>query len=341
MTPSLQTLFLPLVNGDIVAKSPVLFLYAGWDPAMANQDLNANFWHFWQPWRPAALTLETKHFEVSPSLPDGTYALILIDMPKQADEAKGILALAAQRLSPNGMLVACAQNDAGGTRLVKWMQSLGLSPRSFSKNKCRVVWADPSGLDAAKVDQWMQAAAPTRVEYGDGIQFLSVPGVFSWDHADEASRLLCDYLPDTVEGVAADFGCGIGYLSYRLLKKNIQISSLYCIDADRRAVECCEQNLGSFAIKREYLWHDLNANKPQLPPLDFIIMNPPFHTGKKTNPALGVQFIRTASACLKKEGRLLMVANAHLPYEAAIESNFASARIIAQTNGFKVIEALK
>ena len=40
-------------------------------------------------------------------------------------------------------------------------------------------------------------------------------------------------------------------------------------------------------------------------------------------------------------GALWLVANRQLPYEEALGARFASARIVAQRDGFKVVEAVK
>jgi 16S rRNA (guanine1207-N2)-methyltransferase len=36
-----------------------------------------------------------------------------------------------------------------------------------------------------------------------------------------------------------------------------------------------------------------------------------------------------------------MVANRHLPYESVLDARFGTVRIVAQSQGFKIIEAVK
>ena len=52
-------------------------------------------------------------------------------------------------------------------------------------------------------------------------------------------------------------------------------------------------------------------------------------------------FIAAAAEALKPGGVLWLVANRQLPYEEALGANFASVRIAAQRDGFKVVEAVK
>jgi 16S rRNA (guanine1207-N2)-methyltransferase len=44
---------------------------------------------------------------------------------------------------------------------------------------------------------------------------------------------------------------------------------------------------------------------------------------------------------LQPGGRLYLVANRHLPYEAVLDASFGSVRMLAQREGFKVVEATR
>jgi 16S rRNA (guanine1207-N2)-methyltransferase len=75
---------------------------------------------------------------------------------------------------------------------------------------------------------------------------------------------------------------------------------------------------------------------------DVIVSNPPFHAqGRADRPDIGRAFIAAAADALNPRGRLWLVANRHLPYEQVLDARFASVRIAAQDNGFKIIEAIK
>ena len=91
----------------------------------------------------------------------------------------------------------------------------------------------------------------------------------------------------------------------------------------------------------EFAWEDLTTANAARRSLDFIVMNPPFHEGKLSKSALGLQFIETAAQSLKTGGQLWMVANAHLPYEEALQKNFKSCRKIFEGEGFKVLQAVR
>jgi 16S rRNA (guanine1207-N2)-methyltransferase len=71
---------------------------------------------------------------------------------------------------------------------------------------------------------------------------------------------------------------------------------------------------------------------------DFIVSNPPFHSGQRAQPTLGLKFLEVARSALKPGGELWFVANRKLPYESALRS-FANQRLIAERGGFKVVSA--
>ena len=56
--------------------------------------------------------------------------------------------------------------------------------------------------------------------------------------------------------------------------------------------------------------------------MDAVVMNPPFHEGRKADPELGQAFIEAAAGMLGAKGKLYMVANRHLPYEETLERLF-------------------
>jgi 16S rRNA (guanine1207-N2)-methyltransferase len=70
-------------------------------------------------------------------------------------------------------------------------------------------------------------------------------------------------------------------------------------------------------------------------------MNPPFHDGGAEDRTLGQAFVGAAAASLKPGGVCWMVANRHLPYEAALQGRFARVRLHHEDRAFKVYEAIR
>ncbi len=333
MNNALQTLFLPLENGDVRADGRTLFMGAQSHPALAALNVDV-----WQVWKPMAAPIDA-----SPDLPDGPYACVLVLLPKQVEEAKHWLALALYRLVAGGTLLVAASNDAGGNRIEKWLAEAGLDPQSLSKNKARAVWTTRPTTLSPILQEWHEVGQDRIINIGDVLQLNSQPGLFSWDRLDEGSKLLTAHLPSDFKGNVADFGAGIGYLSHHLLTTNPAIKNLYVLEADARALALSRRNLEDVQGTRtlHFHWADLAAPVRDLPPLDVIVMNPPFHVGKSTEASLGQKFIETAAHHLKKGGVLWLVANAHLPYEKLLAEKFDTTTTIIQSQGYKIIKGVK
>ncbi|MEM6781665.1 MAG: methyltransferase [Pseudomonadota bacterium] len=250
--------------------------------------------------------------------------------PKQKEEALYTLALAAQSLKPEGLLVAAASNDAGGKRLETYFEEMGIPVQCESKHKGRVVWGFNTHTKQDVIDRYLHGGDIREIEL-DGERYMTQPGLFSWDRIDAGSEMLVGCLPE-LKGIGADFGCGYGYLSRKVLQNNPDIETLFVIDEDYRALDMTAENVPGVIP----IWHDLREPSGELPALDWIVMNPPFHAGKKLEPDLGKYFIRTAAASLKPGGMLYMVANAHLPYESIMQQYFREPKKLMEANGYKV-----
>lgn len=180
-------------------------------------------------------------------------------------------------------------------------------------------------------------AAPDgwRLTESDVDGFQTVPGVFSADAVDPGSRLLADHLGG-IGGRVGDLGAGWGYLSRQILTAEA-VTALDLVEVEGLALACARQNVTD--PRAAFHWAD--ATTWTGGPYDWVIMNPPFHTGRKGEPALGQAFIAIAARTLAPTGRLRLVANRHLPYEATLRDHFAQVVVLADAQGYKVIEAQK
>jgi 16S rRNA (guanine1207-N2)-methyltransferase len=167
--------------------------------------------------------------------------------------------------------------------------------------------------------------------------YVTTPGVFSADGVDPASCQLGDHLPEKLGAVVADLGAGWGYLGGRVLER-ASVEHLHLVEADHAALDCAKQNVND--PRAAFHWADATTwRAPE--PVDSVVMNPPFHTGRAADPDLGRAFIAQAAAMLKPKGQLWMVANRHLPYETALSDRFAEVAEITGDNRFKLLRATR
>lgn len=340
----LEVLLLPFVQGVLAwpAGGRVLFLRArdGW--ALRRFDVSALICE--QGFKPFSDALQRAGLQVreEPEADDGErFDLVLVLPPRQRDEARALLARAVASVAPGGRVVACQANDEGAKSGEADLKALAGAGGVLTKQHCRVFWTQPlhGAADADLLAKWRALDAPRRIADG---RYLSRPGVFAWDRLDAGSRLLVEHLPADLGGRAADLGAGFGYLSDALLRRNPGIVALDLHEAEARALAMARHNLAGQAqrVALGYLWHDVTAGLVQR--YDVIVTNPPFHApGRAERPDIGRRFIAVAAEALNPGGRLWLVANRHLPYEAVLDEAFGQARIVAERDGYKVVEARK
>jgi 16S rRNA (guanine1207-N2)-methyltransferase len=108
------------------------------------------------------------------------------------------------------------------------------------------------------------------------------------------------------------------------------------VEADKAALDCAQRNVSDPRVIAH--WADARDWTPDAP-LDGVVMNPPFHSTRKAEPALGQAFIATAARVLAKHGQVWMVANRHLPYERDLTSRFHTVTELGGDTRFKVLHA--
>ena len=319
------------------------------------------------PFIPGATAIE--------ALADCAVTRFVIQAPPGTLERSYVLAQGLRALAPGGRLIALAPKTKGGTRLAAELAAFGCDVHQDARRHHRICETlrprTHDGLPGA-----ILAGAP-RVSPSLGL--WTQPGVFSWDRIDPGTALLLAHAAG-LSGRGADLGCGIGVLALRALESPA-VTELSCLDVDRRAIDAARRNIadprarflhcdlrigkalssvsggstGEAGDGGLQLGETGVAAAPSTPSgspspkrggeilanLDFVIMNPPFHHDGREDRGLGLAFISAAAALLRKGGVCRMVANVSLPYEGRLTAEFASARLLAQSGGYKAYEAVK
>ena len=337
---ALDALFVPFAAGELRLPEDgrVLFLRAR--DGFRLREMVRPGWLCVQGFKPFAEALLRSGLNVGEAAVDERFPLVLVLPPRQRDEMRALFAQALQHAAPGGVVLACVPNAEGAKSAEGDLARLAGPLRSASKHKCRVFWTKPGVVaDQVVLDEWLALDVPREIAPG----LLSRPGLFAWNRIDAASALLAEHLPDDLRGRVADLGAGYGYLSTQVVARCPGVTAIDLYEAEARALESARANLATAVadsgrqVAVTTHWHDVTLGLPQH--YDAIVSNPPFHQGRADLPDLGRAFIGAAADALLPHGRLWLVANRHLPYEATLAGRFGMVRTVTVQAGFKVIEA--
>lgn len=339
---ALAALWMPFGSGELrlPADGRALFLHAR--AGIGLRELAQPGWLCEQSFLPFADELGRHGLRVGEPAAGETFPLVLILPPRQRDEARAAFAQALAHLEPAGCVVAAMANTQGAKSGQADLAALVGPVQHLSKHKCRVFWSTPTQaqINQALLVQWLALDAIGEIDSG----YVSRPGLFAWDRIDRASALLAEHLPPDLHGRVADLGAGYGYLAAQVVERCPQVQAIDLYEAQARALEPARRNLAKAKadcgreLAVNFHWHDVTRGL--LHRYDAIVSNPPFHQGRADFPELGKAFIISAAEALQPQGRLLLVANRHLPYEAVLAGRFHEVRTLVVRDGFKVIEAV-
>lgn len=258
--------------------------------------------------------------------PEGPYAAVIVTLPRARDLAEHRIA-EASALTPGGLVVVDGAKTDGIEAIAKALRTRLPLLGQVSKAHGKCLWFE----GGADLSDWRHPPAP--LSSGD----LTAPGIFSADGPDPASRALAAALPDTLKGRFADLGAGWGWLSKQAMARP-GLTELHLVEAEKSALDCARANISD--PRAVFHWADATDWTPPAP-LDGVIMNPPFHQGRKADPQIGRAFIAAAARILAPHGRLWLVANRHLPYETALSEAFRETVEIGGDGRFKILQGAR
>ncbi len=282
-----------------------------------------------QGFRPDHDALSARGFRVVPSMEDApaSAAAGVVLLPRARNAGRDAVAQIVQRVAPGGAVWIDGQKTDGIDTMLKDIRARVAVSQPIAKAHGKIFRFDRPGDDS--FSDWIAGAL------SPAPGFVTRPGVFSADAVDRGSALLAASLPVRLGRRVGDFGAGWGWLSAQILTRP-DIETLDLIEADHTALACAHRNLAD--PRANFHWTDVTKFRPSLP-YDAIVTNPPFHTGRPAEPALGIAFIAAAAERLAPAGTLWLVANRHLPYETALSQRFREVGEIAGDKGFKVLSA--
>ncbi len=275
---------------------------------------------------------------------------VVIRVPTEKLAFHQLLRDAIALLDEGGSCLVFGGNDEGIKSAAKTMQNVLGNVQTLAHSGGHRLLRSRMSASTIVTTEYETLAAPyddaaVYREHTDKLRdapltWFSRPGVFSWDHVDEATHILAREMQFGENSHVLDLGCGAGLLG-AVASRLAPQGAVTLVDADSESVRCAERTMQHTQHSN---WRVLASDVTSAvhdQTFDVVISNPPFHTGKRTDLGLPIRFIEEAAAVLRTGGRLQLVANRTLPYEAELERVFGNRRTLYDGNRFKVLEATR
>lgn len=260
--------------------------------------------------------------------------MVLLYWPKAKAEAEFLLRMLMAKLGKDTEIVVVGENRSGVKSVEKMFASYGRITKYDSARRCSFYWGQCTETpEPFELTDWFKQYSVT---YADQtLEIHSLPGVFSHGEFDIGSRLLLDNLPK-LRGRVLDFGCGAGVLGAVMAKLNPEIDLQMC-DISALAIASSQATLAANNLKGKVLASDVFSDIN--PDLDYLVTNPPFHSGLDTSYSATETLLAEAPKYLKSQGEMFVVANSFLKYIPIIEAAFGRCDTPAKTNKFTIYHA--
>lgn len=280
--------------------------------------------------KPEVTAWELRGISAVPRL-TGHFAASYVAVPRSKAFAQALLSHAADLTGPGGLIVVDGQKTDGVDSLLRLCRKSFGDLEAQAKGHGKIFWFTVP----AELPDWLRRAA-TETKGPNG--FSTALSGFSPEAIDTGSALLAANLPRHIKGRVLDLGGGWGYLSSAIVAQP-EVEQLDLVEAEYDALEAARRNLTDPRVN--FLWEDATSASLKRDFYDLVVCNPPFHTSRKADPALGQAFLVAAARALRPSGCLALVANRHLPYEQTLRTLFGDITVVTEEQGYKVIHARK
>ena len=168
---------------------------------------------------------------------------------------------------------------------------------------------------------------------GRVLAFDTDAGVFSKQHVDPGSELLCGALPDDLSGDVLDMGCGWGAMTVLTLARFPGVN-VTMADVNERALSLAVANVEKNHMQARAVLSDGFERIEGV--FDAVITNPPIRAGK----AVIYKMFEDAKAHLKPGGMLVLVIRKQQGAPSALKflkTLYRKAEVIARDGGYWII----
>ncbi|MFV0574353.1 MAG: 16S rRNA (guanine(1207)-N(2))-methyltransferase RsmC [Vibrio sp.] len=262
--------------------------------------------------------------------------MLLLYWPKAKAEAEYLLAMLMDKLGENTEICVVGENRSGVKSIEKMFAQYGIVRKYDSARRCSFYWGQANTkAKPFNLNDWYKTYSLTVGE--DTLTIKSLPGVFSHGEFDKGSELLLDTLP-ALSGKVLDFGCGAGVLGCVMAKRNPSIE-IDMVDISALAVESSKETLKANNLTGKVFASDIYSDIDAK--YDYLISNPPFHSGLDTEYSAAETLLSQAPKHMKHQAKMIIVANNFLKYPPIINQAFGHCDVLNKNNKFTIYQAQK
>lgn len=263
---------------------------------------------------------------------------VILNLPRQKALLEMMLDSAASTLRADGVLWLAGENRAGIKSAQRRLASrFGAVTKLDNARHCSLYEAR-SPIAGPRFEARNYRQDWTLEHAGCRLEVRSWPGVFAHGRLDAGSACLLSVLAgEKLAGDVLDFGAGAGVVGACIARREPG-ARVTLLDSNALALRSCVETLAANRLSATLLASDgLSEVRDHY---DVIVSNPPIHAGVRTDNTLGRQLLADVCGRLRPGGRLILVANIHLPYEGWLRQQFSSYDIVKADGAYKVISAM-
>ena len=273
-----------------------------------------------------------------------SFDVVVLEAPAGRKFARRWLALAGHTLKPGGQLYVAGPKAEGIESIIADAKALcGQSVTLAYRDHNRVAMATmtaghpaPDWVNEPGIAPGTWAEASVTIA-GMRTRIASLAGIFSYDRLDTGTAFLLASAQFRSGERVLDAGCGWGALGIAAARAGAAQVDL--IDNSLLAVAAAERNVADLGLANARVLPSDALTAVAGERYDLIVTNPPFHTGKAVDYDAAGAFIAGAREMLNPRGRLLLVANAFIRYERAMQETFNSVETIAENDRYHVLQS--
>lgn len=278
-------------------------------------------------------------------LPDpASYDVVVMEVPAGRKFARRWLALAHLALKPGGQLYLAGPKAEGISSVIGdagalFGRATTLAYRAHQRVAVAIkgeaappAWVAEPGIAPGTWHRFTVALG------GEEFAIESLPGVFSHDGLDAGTAYLLASLKVRRGERVLDLGCGWGALG--LVAARAGAAAVDLVDVSLPAVAAAARNIAAAGLTNARALPSDALTAVAGNRYDLIVSNPPFHAGKAVDYDASQAFIAGARDLLTPRGRLVVVANAFIRYERAMQERFGQVETLAESRQYHVLEAI-